>query len=455
MKLYNSLTKQKETFKPLQPGVVKLYKCGVTVYDYCHIGHGRSMLVFDMVVRFLRSQGWQVEYVCNITDIEDKIIKRAHENNEPIEALTARFIQAMHEDQQALGLLPADKEPRATHYMPQMLQLVQQLLDKGVAYQAENGDVYFAIDQFAEYGKLSNRKVDEMEAGARIEITASKRNPLDFVLWKKSKAGEPQWDSPWGAGRPGWHLECSAMAVDLLGQPFDIHGGGMDLKFPHHENEIAQSEAACHKPFANYWLHNGLLNIDGDKMSKSLNNFFTIRDVLKDHHAEVVRYFMLSAHYRSPISYSVENLLKARQSLKSLYLSLRDVTPATTVTPSAYSEKFNAAMNDDFNSPQAFAVLFEMAHELNRRKEKNEATAAIAAELKFLAENFGLLNEEPLLFLQGDVDSDEVKTINDLIAARTAARHNKDWAAADKARDALVKMGVVIEDTPQGTKWRR
>lgn len=457
LKIHNSLTKKKEIVKPIKAGEIKLYVCGITVYDYCHIGHSRSMLVFDMVNRFLRSQGWKVTFVRNITDIDDKIIKRANENNESVKQLTARFIQAMHEDQAALGMLPPDYEPRATEFIPQMVALTQALIEAGMAYQAENGDVYFSIEKFPDYGKLSHRQLEDLISGARVAIGEAKRNPLDFVLWKMSKPDEPQWDSPWGAGRPGWHLECSVMSTHLLGQPFDIHGGGMDLKFPHHENEIAQSESASHKNFANYWMHNGLLNVDGEKMSKSLGNFFTIREVLAEHHPEVIRYFILSPHYRSPINYTKENIDKAQQSLASLYLALRHLSLPETYTPSDYSSAFNEAMNDDFNTPKAIAVLFEMAHEINRLKETQDTQKAqhIAAELKALAKNIGVLQCDPKAFLQGDLVEAEVSQINALIAARNKARAEKDWAKADSVRDELQAMGVIIEDTPNGTTWRK
>ncbi len=455
LKIHNSLTKQKEEFKPIKPGEIKFYACGITVYDYCHIGHSRSMLVYDMVMRFLRGQNWKVNFVYNITDIDDKIIKRAQENKEPIDALTARFIDAMYEDKKNLGILPPDIEPRATQFIPQMLDLIQKLMDEGIAYQAKNGDICFAVKKFKDYGKLSHRKLDDLIAGARVEIGFDKDDPLDFVLWKKSKADEPQWDSPWGAGRPGWHIECSAMASDLLGQPFDIHGGGMDLKFPHHENEIAQSEAACEKKFANYWMHNGLLMVDGEKMSKSLGNFFTIRDVLAKHHPETIRYFMLSPHYRSPINYSDDNLQKAQQSLNALYLSLRDLDLSGQVKASEYTRRFIEVMNDDFNTPQAFAILFEMAREMNRLKEAGDKVKAaeLGLELKSLAAHYGILQLPVEEFLQGDAL--DVKKIEALIVARNTARAEKNWVKSDEIRDELKEMGVILEDKSGKTEWRK
>lgn len=460
--LYDSLSGKKREFKPFTPGDIKLYACGQTVYDYCHIGHARSMIVFDAVVRYLRFCGYRVTFVRNITDIDDKIIKRAHENNESCDALTERFIAIMHDDEKALGLLPVDHEPRATGYIREIVTFIQKLIDEGFAYQAGNGDICFEVHRFKEYGKLSNRDLDKLISGARVGIEEGKRNPLDFVLWKQAKPDEPMWDSPWGSGRPGWHIECSAMSSELLGQPFDIHGGGMDLKFPHHENEIAQSEAAYHKPFANYWMHVGLLTVNDEKMSKSLNNFFTIQDVLKDHHPEVIRYFMLSAHYRSPVNYSAENLEQARKALTTLYTALRGFSELTvsdkdSAFDHAVAKKFRATMDDDFNTPVAMSVLFDVAHDIHRLKESGDEMAAEkhAQLLKWLGGVLGLLQADPDVFLQGDVSDDFAKKVEALISARQAARAEKNWVEADRLRDALMQLDVVIEDSASGTTWRR
>lgn len=458
LKIYNSLTKKKEIFKPVEPGKIKIYLCGMTVYDYCHIGHARSWVVFDMVIRYLRARGYKVEYVHNITDIDDKIINRAHENNETVEALTMRFITAFHEDEKALSLLSPEHEPRATQFMPQIIALIQTLIDKKNAYIGENGDVYFDVRRFKEYGKLSKRDLDKLRAGTRIEISESKHDPLDFVLWKLAKPHEPKWDSPWGEGRPGWHIECSAMSTGLLGQPFDIHGGGMDLKFPHHENEIAQSEAAVEKPFANVWMHVGLLQINQEKMSKSLNNFFTIREVLAEYDVESLRYFLLSGHYRSPVNYSRENMANVHHALERLYVAMRGL-PEMKETDLAkpFEERFNTAMDDDFNVPEAFAVLFDLVREINRLREKDETEAAaqLGATLKRLCSIFGILQKDPEEFLKGTVKTDKIKTIENLIANRNKARFEKNWAEADRIRDRLTKMGIVIEDSSEGTTWRK
>jgi cysteinyl-tRNA synthetase len=454
MQIYNSLTATKSEFKPITPGVVKLYVCGQTVYDYCHIGHARSMIVFDMVVRYFRSQNIDVIFVRNITDVDDKIIKRASENNETCDALTERFIHIMHEDEKELGLLPVTHEPRATQFIKPIIELIQTLLDEKMAYIAGNGDICFEVRKFKEYGKLAKRDIEKLIAGARIDIREDKKDPLDFVLWKLSKPGEPQWESPWGVGRPGWHIECSAMAATILGQPFDIHGGGMDLKFPHHENEIAQSEAAHHTAFANTWMHVGLLNIDGEKMSKSLNNFFTIQDVLKKYSAEVIRYFMLSAHYRSPVNYSLETMEQAKQSLERLYVAMRGLPLSETAQP--MPQAFTAAMDDDFNSSVALAVLFDMARDINKLREenKNDEAQKIASQLKKLGEIFGILQMDPDTFLQGDVDADFAAKVAQLIADRNDARKNKNYAEADRIRLELQKLNVTIEDTAAGTTWR-
>lgn len=455
LQIYNSLTKQKHEFVPVVPGKIRIYVCGITVYDYCHIGHARSIILFDVIVRCLRSRGWEVEYVRNITDIDDKIIKRANENGETVDALTHRFIDAMHEDERALGVLEPDHEPQATNYVAQIIVLIEQIIEQGYAYVAKNGDVCFEVRKFKEYGKLSHRNIEDLLAGVRVEIGEGKRDPLDFVLWKLAKPDEPKWESPWGDGRPGWHIECSAMSTGLLGQPFDIHGGGMDLKFPHHENEIAQSEAANNKGFANTWMHVGLLQVSGEKMSKSLNNFFTIREVLEEYDPELVRYFMISGHYRSPVNYAKENLAQLQNGLERLYLALRHL-PDAEEEETAFELKFNEAMDDDFNTPIAMSVLFDMAHEIQRLREKEELAAAakLGKTLKRLAGTFGILQKDPSQFFQGDVSSQEVDKINDLIQERQKAREEKNWQRADEIRDELTAMGVVIEDSDK-TTWRR
>ena len=400
LKIHNTLTGRKEEFRPISPGKVRLYVCGMTVYDYCHLGHARFMVVFDMVTRFLRSRGLEVTYARNITDIDDKIIKRANENNESIEALTARFIKYMNEDTVALGILPPDLEPRATGHIAAIIALIQRLAERGLAYSAANKDVYFKVSAFPGYGKLSGKKPDELRAGARVEIQEAKDDPLDFVLWKAAKPGEPQWDSPWGPGRPGWHIECSAMAMQCLGEHFDIHGGGMDLQFPHHENEIAQSEGATGNPFVNVWMHNGFVRLDDQKMSKSLGNFFTVREVLAKYRPEVVRFFMLSSHYRSPVNYTDENLEEAKSSLERLYTALRDAVTDGERDTSAEVE-FHAAMDDDFNTPRAIAVLHNLARDLNRMPDKQSSDAKrLAVTLKHLGGALGLLQANPVEYLQ-------------------------------------------------------
>jgi len=457
LKIFNSLTKEKQIFTPIEAGKVKMYICGMTVYDLCHIGHARSSVVFDTIRRYLSSRDYDVTFVRNITDIDDKIIKRAAENCEAPEELTQRFIDAMHTDEGALGVQRADHEPRATEYVDGMIKFIQTLIKKDYAYVAENGDVCYEVRKFESYGKLSQRKIDDLISGARVGVQDGKRDPLDFVLWKLAKPGEPTWGSPWGDGRPGWHIECSCMASDLLGQPFDIHGGGLDLKFPHHENEIAQSEAAFDKPFANLWMHAGLLNIDGQKMSKSLGNFFTIRDVLEEHHPETVRYFMLSGHYRSPVNYSAETLQHAQGALLRLYTAMRQLPIVEEAHTEAFETKFNQAMDDDFNTPEAFSVLFELAHEINRLREKNDISkaAGLTAGLKRLGNIFGLLKHEADIFMQGDTKESEISEIDQMIADRINARAEKNWAEADAIRDKLTKKGVVIEDDGLKTTWRR
>lgn len=455
--IYNSFTKTKEAFKPLEAGKVKLYVCGITVYDYCHIGHGRSFVAFDVISRYLRYRGYEVTYVRNITDIDDKIIARAEENNEPYGELTARFIAAMHDDFELLGMLPVDAEPRATDYMPQMIEMVQRLIDKGFAYVADNGDVYYRVKAFSDYGCLAHRDLESLQAGARVAITEAKEDPLDFVLWKMAKPHEPSWDSPWGLGRPGWHLECSAMSNDCLGNHFDIHGGGFDLKFPHHENEIAQSEAANGQKFVNYWIHVGFVQVNKEKMSKSLGNFFTIREVTEKYHPEVLRYFMISSHYRSPINYSQESLNIARGGLERFYGALRDLPQGDCISDSEHEQRFVAAMDDDFNTPEALAVLFELTHEINRHRQNNIKLAAdYGALLKQLGGVLGILTLEPEAFLQStpDIADELTEKIEGLIVQRNQARQEKDWAEADQVREQLNALGVELEDTPDGTKWR-
>ena len=435
-----------------------MYVCGMTVYDYCHIGHARVMVVFDVVQRWLRAQNFQVTYVRNITDIDDKIIRRAGENNESITALTNRYIQAMNEDAQALGVQQPDHEPRATAYVPQMLSLIGKLEQNGLAYQSTDGDVNFSVRDFAGYGKLSGKSLDDLRAGERVEIGSAKRDPLDFVLWKSSReteADEVKWASKWGSGRPGWHIECSAMACDLLGEQFDIHGGGQDLQFPHHENEIAQSEGAHGHAFVNYWMHNGFVRVDNEKMSKSLGNFFTIREVTEKFDAEVVRFFILRAHYRSPLNYSDVHLEDARTALTRLYTALKDTVPDTQPLDwnEPFAQRFAEAMNDDFNTPIAIACLFELVTEINR-----EHSPVLARQLKKLAGVIGLLERDPQVFLHGGVSADGLSDddVAAQIAARTEAKKNKDFAQADKIRTDLLAQGIVLEDKPGGlTEWRR
>ncbi len=456
--IYNSLTRKKDPFVPITPGKIRMYVCGMTVYDFCHLGHARVMVVFDMVARYLRARGNDVTYIRNITDIDDKIIKRAQENGEDIGSLTARFIQAMNEDAAALGALPPDAEPRATVHMPQILDMIGKLVERGFAYQAKNRDVYYHVRKFPPYGALSGKTLDELKIGARVEVGEDKDDPLDFVLWKTAKPGEPQWESPWGAGRPGWHIECSAMSTACLGKHFDIHGGGMDLKFPHHENEIAQSEAATGAKFVNTWMHVGFVRLDQEKMSKSLGNFFTVREVLKKYDPEVVRYFILGSHYRSPLDYSDENLQGAKSALTRLYLALKDLPAVAGAVDAGYEERFHAAMDDDFNTPGAFAVLFELARDINKLREEGKLAAAapLGASLRRLAGVLGLLQREPQAFLRGGAaDGLTDAQIEALVARRTEARRNKNWAESDRIRDELKVQGIILEDTGGKTAWRR
>ncbi|MDA7086552.1 cysteine--tRNA ligase [Pseudomonas sp. SA3-5] len=456
LSIYNTLTKSKDVFKPLVDNQVRLYVCGMTVYDFCHIGHARVMVAFDVVTRWLRHRGYDVNYVRNITDIDDKIIRRAQDNGEPFEALVERMIAAMHEDEARLNVLRPDQEPRATAHIAGMHQMIQTLIDKGFAYAPGNGDVYYRVGKFVGYGKLSRKKIEDLKVGARIEVDEAKQDPLDFVLWKGVKPGEPSWPSPWGAGRPGWHIECSVMSTCCLGETFDIHGGGPDLVFPHHENEIAQSEAATGKLYANAWMHAGAVRVDGEKMSKSLGNFFTIREVLEKYHPEVVRYLLVSSHYRSPINYSEDSLKEAKGALERFYNALKGLPDAPAAGGETFVERFGAAMDDDFNSPEACAVLFELAREINRLRDSDQpAAAGLAARLKELAGVLGVLQLHPDAFLQagaaGKVDAAEVET---LIAARLQARAEKNWGESDRIRDQLTTMGVVLEDGKGGTTWR-
>jgi cysteinyl-tRNA synthetase len=457
IKLYNSLTNQKETFVPITDGKVSFYACGQTVYDYCHIGHARTMTAFDVIVRHFRAMGYEVNYVRNITDIDDKIINRANENGESISELTERMIEIMHQDEQQLNLLPVDQEPRATAHIAEIIQLIERLIANDSAYIADNGDVCFAVKQFKDYGKLSNKDLEGQQSGARVDVVSEKRDPFDFVLWKKAKAGEPAWPSPWGEGRPGWHIECSAMSMNCLGETFDIHAGGMDLIFPHHENEIAQSEAASYNKFVNYWMHSGFLSINNEKMSKSLGNFFTIRDVIAQYNPEVVRYFLITSHYRSQLNYSLENLNAAKSALMRLYQAISEVERVADYqvdSDNAYIERYNKAMNDDFNTPEALSVLFDLAKEVNRAKG-TPAAVEYAQVLFVLADRLGLLYQNPSEFLQGgegDIDSSQIEK---LIADRKQARADKDWVLADAIRDKLAQKGIEILDSADGTTWRK
>ena len=463
LRIYNTLTRTKEEFRPIEPGHVRMYVCGMTVYDYCHLGHARVLVAFDVVVRYLRSRGYRVTYVRNVTDVDDKIIARANENGEDFRALTQRFTGYMHEDCRALGVLDPDVEPHATHYIEPIVSMVERLIERGAAYQGANGDVYYDVSTFPAYGALSDRKVEDLRSGARVEIDEAKDDPLDFVLWKSSKPGEPSWDSPWGPGRPGWHIECSAMSTACLGRHFDIHGGGMDLQFPHHENEIAQSEAATGGKFVNVWMHNGFVRIDDEKMSKSLGNFFTLRSVLERYPAESVRCFMLSSHYRSPLNYSEDHLRQADASVRRLYTALRGLDgPPTEPDPiepdGDWLARFRAAMDDDFNTPEAISVLFDLAHEVNRaRAPEPDRARALAGTLRALGAVLGLLGADADAWLRGastggSPDDGEIEA---MIAKRAEARARKDWGEADRLRDELAAAGIILEDGAQGTAWRR
>ena len=463
LKIYNTLTRKKEIFKPITADKVGMYVCGMTVYDYCHIGHARVMVVFDTVARYFRHVGYNLTYVRNVTDIDDKIISRANENGEEFGILTKRFIDAMHEDERALAVLPPDIEPHATKSMDKIIQMIMALFERGLAYTGKNGDVFYAVSRFKGYGSLSGKKLEELQAGERVEIDQAKRDPFDFVLWKKSRAAEPAWNSPWGRGRPGWHIECSAMSTACLGHHFDIHGGGMDLQFPHHENEIAQSEGASGEKFVNIWMHNGFVRVDDEKMSKSLGNFFTVREVLKSYKAEVIRFFILTSHYRSPLNYSDEHLNDAASGLNRLYMALRGVERIDANIDDEYKSRFEQAMDDDFNTPVALSVLFDLARELNRNKgQQAQKAAELANTMLYLGDILGILQDDPDGFLKNAVNvfrnaaanlSDE--NIDLQIQARLDAKKNKDWTTADRIRDELKEQGIVLEDVPGGTHWRR
>ncbi len=451
IQIYNSLTRKKEAFVPITPNHINMYVCGMTVYDYCHIGHARSLVAFDMINRYFRHRGYGMKFVRNITDIDDKIIARANERGITIQELTAEFIDKMNEDCEALNILKPDQEPRATAHIAGMLEMIATLIEKGLAYPAANGDVYYRVREFKDYGKLSNQSIDELRSGERVAVDEFKEDPLDFVLWKHAKEGEPAWDSPYGAGRPGWHIECSVMSAEELGSHFDIHGGGMDLKFPHHECEIAQSEGCHDHPMANYWMHNGFINIDNEKMSKSLGNFFTIREILEIYPAEVLRFFILNAHYRSHINYSNETITQAGNGLRRLYTALNTVPETIPTLPESHPlvDKFYTAMNDDFNSPLAISILYEAATAYNKTNDPIYYTI-----LKELGGVLGLLQQAPEAFLQGDSDDLGID-IDAMIAARNDARANKNWAESDRIRDELAALGIALEDKDGKTTWRK
>ena len=460
LKIYNTLTRKKEIFSPRVEGKVGLYVCGMTVYDYCHVGHARVMVVFDTVARYFRYSGYELTYVRNITDIDDKIIRRAQEQGVTLTELTERFIDAMHEDERALSVLPPDIEPKATQSIPDIIAMIEVLCAKDLAYVGNNGDVFYAVTKFKHYGQLSGKNLDDLQAGERVDVDLAKRNPLDFVLWKMAKTNEPAWPSPWGLGRPGWHIECSAMGSDLLGSHFDIHGGGADLQFPHHENEIAQSEGATGEKFVNLWMHNGFVRINEEKMSKSLGNFFTVREVLKQYQPEIIRFFILSSHYRSPLNYSDEQLNDARLALTRLYTALRGCAEENADIDMDYKVRFEVAMNDDFNTPVALSILFDLARELNAAKEaKLEKVQDLVATLRFLGGLLGIVQGDADDFLKSGVVNGEVvnvELIEQQIQARLAAKIAKEWSLADKIRDELKGQGIILEDTPSGlSTWRR
>ncbi len=462
LQIYNSLTNQKETFTPIEANKVRMYVCGMTVYDHCHLGHARVMVAFDVVFRYLKASGYDVTYIRNITDIDDKIIARANENGENFHTLTTRFIDAMHDDERALGVLPPTGEPKATDNIDEIIVMITTLIDKGFAYQGDSGDVYYSVAKFEDYGKLSGRNIEDLRAGDRIAVNTDKNDPLDFVLWKMSKPDEPHWESPWGKGRPGWHIECSAMSTKILGNNFDIHGGGHDLQFPHHENEIAQSEACTGEHFANYWMHNGFIRIDEEKMSKSLGNFFTIKEVLEKYKAEEIRYFMLTSQYRSPLNYSTDQLDAAGASLDRLYTAMRGIEIGTAPQDTKYQKHFTKAMDDDFNTPEALAALFDLARDINRTTDDATEASNLAALMLQLANQLGLMEggaDGIEAWFKGD--SDNTDGLNDdaieaLIQQRIDAKANKDWATADKIRDELQAQGISLEDKGASeTLWRR
>ena len=458
LKIYNTLSNQKEKFQPINPNQVGIYVCGMTVYDFCHMGHARVLVMFDVITRHLRRNFSNVKYVRNITDIDDKIISRALENNEDIYSLTNRFIDAMHKDERALGVLSPDIEPRATDSIDQMKDMIESLSNQGLAYQGQNGDVFYSVRKFKDYGKLSGKNLDDLMAGARVDVESNKEDPLDFVLWKRAKTGEPSWSSPWGDGRPGWHIECSAMSNHFISNHFDIHGGGMDLTFPHHENEIAQSEGANNCKFVNTWMHVGFVNIDDEKMSKSLNNFFTIRDVLEKYDGETLRYFLISSHYRSPLNFSETNIESAQSALKRLYIALKGYTENTedkSPIDINYEERFNEALNDDFNTPIALSILFEIAKQINIERISNPNKAnALSAILIKLGNFVGILEYNAEEYLKQGTELSEAE-ISEKIAQREAARNSKDFAMSDQIRDELVELGIILEDSVNGTTWRR
>ncbi|WP_067569669.1 cysteine--tRNA ligase [Candidatus Mikella endobia] len=467
LKIFNTLTRQKEKFKPITSGKVGIYVCGITVYDLCHIGHGRTFVTFDVVTRYLRYRGFNVNYIRNITDIEDKIIKRANENGENFQQLTERMILEMHRDLDRLNILRPDNEPRATHYIDAIIEMISQLIEKKHAYIASNGDIMFIVNSYKNYSLLSQQNIEQLQVFSGRKVNKAKQNPMDFVLWKMSKSGEPSWSSPWGYGRPGWHIECSAMNRKQLGHHFDIHGGGSDLIFPHHENEIAQSNCIHNGPYVNIWMHSGMVMVNGNKMSKSMGNFFTVRDILQSYDAETIRYFLMSGHYRSQLNYSKENIKQARAAIERLYIALRgtDITPATPRNKN-FIDQFNAAMDDDFNTPEAYAVLFNIAREINCLKIQNpKAVPGMAATLRYLAGILGFLQQDPGTFLQQSTAMEKNKTheniknenmkIAALIKQRNKARNCKQWVLADQVRDKLNRLGIVLEDNHKGTIWRR
>ncbi|KPQ30277.1 MAG: cysteine--tRNA ligase [Marinobacter excellens HL-55] len=460
MRIYNTLTQQKEAFKPIEAGKVRMYVCGMTVYDYCHLGHGRVLVAFDVISRYLRHRGYDVHYVRNITDIDDKILARADENGEVYSDLTGRMIKAMHEDEARLGVLSPSEEPRATAFIDEIIAMIHKLISSGHAYAADNGDVYFSVNSFPDYGKLSKKKLEDLVAGARVGVQEAKRSPADFALWKSAKSGEVSWPSPWGDGRPGWHIECSAMSTKCLGDTFDIHGGGPDLLFPHHENEIAQSECATGHKFVHTWMHAGAIRVNKEKMSKSLGNFFTIRQILETYPAEVVRYFLVSSHYRSQVDYSEDSLAEAGRTLTKLYHALRGITPAkeNDVAETEHDRRFAEVMDDDFNTAGAIAVLHAIANDINhhRREDREDLAAQSAAVLVRLGGVLGLLQQDPEAFFQADTGGElSADDIEAMIQARAAARKAKNFAEGDRIRDELLEKGIILDDSREGTSWRR